>query len=96
MNNIGQAIKEFRKKKLLKQKDLANKSGISQTYLSQIETGDKFPSLDMLEKICNALDIPPQIITFLSLDENSIKEEKREAFKVLVPSIQAMVSKFFL
>jgi len=96
MKNIGQTIKDLRKKKQIKQKDLACKSGITPTYLSQIEKALKTPTFDVLEKICKALEIPLPILTFLSLNEDAISEDKRDAYKRIEPAIKAMVTEFFL
>jgi transcriptional regulator with XRE-family HTH domain len=52
--NIGAAIKAVRLEKNLKQNKLA---GISNTYLSDIETGRTAPSLKTLKKIMQALGV---------------------------------------
>ena len=43
----------------MSQIDLANACEISQGFLSDIEGGKKFPSLNTLEKLCNALETRP-------------------------------------
>lgn len=56
---IGQEIKKTRKKKQLTLNELAKKSGVSQPYLSQLETGkNNNPTSDTLIKIAKGLDIP--------------------------------------
>jgi transcriptional regulator with XRE-family HTH domain len=50
--NIGQAIKEVRKNKNLSQGELAALIPLSQTSLSQIESGIKTPSTGTVKKIC--------------------------------------------
>ena len=55
---IGQWIKEEREKAGLSIRQLAAKSGISLSYLSQIERDLKNPSIDILIKIGKTLDIP--------------------------------------
>ncbi|MFC0905291.1 helix-turn-helix domain-containing protein [Clostridium sp. MT-14] len=55
---IGDKIKNIRKTKGLSQKKLAEASGISPSYLQQLELGQKKnPSIDVLNKISKALDI---------------------------------------
>lgn len=54
---IGSKIKEIRQTKNISAKELANKIGITPVFLCYIESGNKKPSLDTLEKICKALDI---------------------------------------
>lgn len=94
--DIGSTIKKLRKRKGIQQNELAERSGISQTYLSQIENGSRSATLETLEKVCEALNIPLSIISFLSLDVNSVNPNKRDAFTRIEPAIKAMVEEFFL
>jgi len=57
LGNIGQKIKSERLKKSLKQIELAKRSGISNTYLSDIEVGRTTPSIKTLMKIAEVLGI---------------------------------------
>lgn len=41
----------------LSQYDLAQKLGVSQTFISEIERGRKSPSLEVFFAICEALEI---------------------------------------
>ena len=47
--------------KNITQKELSLKSGINQADISKIETGIRKPSLKILEKIANALDMVVKI-----------------------------------
>ena len=40
---------------------LAEKCGTSTAYIGQIEIGNRFPSLDMIEKMASALQIKPYL-----------------------------------
>ena len=65
-NKILEQIKYCREEKNISLSELSSKSGISYSYLLQLEAGKKFnPSLDTLDKICDALDID---ITFLFIN----------------------------
>jgi len=55
--SIGDNIRKYRKSGKLTQKDLGEAIGISNTYLSDIETGRTNPSIKTLKKIAKALDI---------------------------------------
>lgn len=52
---LGQRIKEIRKKRNLTQSKLAELVGVDSKYISRIETGSSYPSLDTLENIANVL-----------------------------------------
>lgn len=93
--NIGQSIKKLRKDLSVKQFELANDIGISQTYLSQIEGGTKKPSLDVLEKIASKLDLPLSILFWYGLEREDIKPNRQKAYMFLKPSIDALIEQFF-
>lgn len=89
---IGVAIKRLRKSKTyLNQSEFAKAIGITQTYLSQIETGNKIPSLQLLKKIGRVIEIPLPIMLWFSITMNDIPDSKKEHFKFIKPSIDAMI-----
>ena len=55
--NIGSRIRECRKAKHWTQKELALRIGTSNKYLSHVENGVKFPSLEMLICLSRELDV---------------------------------------
>jgi transcriptional regulator with XRE-family HTH domain len=52
-------VRKLRSKKKLSQKTLADKIGISVSYVSMLERGQRSPPLDMLEKVAKALGVTP-------------------------------------
>ena len=92
--NIGIAIRKIRKEKTpkLNQTEFAKLIGITQTYLSQIETGAKTPSIDVVQNICSKLEIPMAIFFWLGVEESDIRETKRESFRIIKPTIDAMIN----
>jgi transcriptional regulator with XRE-family HTH domain len=59
VNNIGLEIKELREYLGLSQRQLAKISGLTPAAICQIESEQRSPSLDTINKICTALDIEP-------------------------------------
>lgn len=55
--NIGKQITGFRLQKGYSVNKLANMSGISQSYLRDVELGNKNPTVEILSYICDALNI---------------------------------------
>jgi DNA-binding XRE family transcriptional regulator/ActR/RegA family two-component response regulator len=55
---IGQKIKEHRQSKKLTQEELASKTGIKRTNIARIEAGKHSPSLETLERIAQAFNMP--------------------------------------
>lgn len=93
--NLGIVIKNMRKKKKLTQTEFASLCGITQTYLSQIESNHKDPNLSILRTISEKFNIPLPILFFLSLTEEDIHPNKRKAFEIVGPSVKSLVNEFF-
>jgi len=55
---FGDKLRELRKQKGLSQEDLALKSGLHRTYISDIERGSRNLSLKNIDKIAKALGLP--------------------------------------
>lgn len=69
---LGEKIKKFRRRKKLSQYSLAERVNVSAPYISRIECGKNRISLDLLVKICEALEInAAEILTGNLLDEYS-------------------------
>lgn len=93
--DLGKTLKQIRNQKNIKQYLLAKQSGITQTYLSQIENNIKEPNISTLKNICKNLEMPLPVLFFMSIDKKDITPEKRDAFNILIPSINAMIGEFF-
>jgi transcriptional regulator with XRE-family HTH domain len=52
-------VRRLRAKKSLSQKALADKVGISVSYVSMLERGQRSPPLETIEKVAKALRVPP-------------------------------------
>lgn len=94
--NLPDKIRDLREAKGMSQAALSEKSGLSATYISLIESGKKSPTLKSLQKISTGLDVPFPVLSFLALDEEDVAPEKRDAFKIIGPSVTAMLQEFFV
>lgn len=56
MNNLSDRIRLMRTAQGLNQTKLAKHVGITQAFMSELEKGKKVPSVEVLEKLCGALD----------------------------------------
>lgn len=56
---IGERIKKVREARLCSQKQLSQRSGLSQSQVSRIEAGERAASLFSLTKIADALRVTP-------------------------------------
>lgn len=55
---IGDKLKELRETKNLSQGDIEKRTGLLRCYISRVENGHTVPSVDTLEKMARALEIP--------------------------------------
>ena len=93
--DLGNVIKNMRKQKGQTQSEFAFTCGITQTYLSQIESNLKEPNLSTLKSISDSLDVPLPILFFLSMTDEDVHPNKRQAFKIVSPSVKSLVNEFF-
>ena len=68
--DLGNAIKTLRKQKKITQKQLAELSDISTNALCSIETGQSFPSMATIGKICSSLNVPESYLLLFSITED--------------------------
>jgi transcriptional regulator with XRE-family HTH domain len=98
-----QNLRKYRKFKGISQMTLAERCGTSTSYIGQIEIGNRFPSLEMIEKIAKTLDIMPYLL-FLDESEGDTTDkipkikkdkmsnaEKEELIKRLTSAIRRIV-----
>ena len=93
--DLGNVIKNIRKQKGQTQSEFALACGITQTYLSQIESNLKEPNLSTLKSISENLNVPLPILFFLSMTDEDIHPNKRQAFQIVSPSVKSLVNEFF-
>src|SRR5258707_12210942 len=55
---IGHRLKELRESKSLSQGDIEKRTGLLRCYISRVENGHTVPSVETLEKMARALEVP--------------------------------------
>lgn len=55
---IGQRVRSLRRKQQLSLGDIEKRVGLLRTYVSRVERGHTVPSLDTLEKLACAMQVP--------------------------------------
>lgn len=73
---ISENIKSLRKKLGWSQEFLAEKTGVSAPYITQIEVGKRTPSLDIVEKLAFALGVEYKTL----FETNKIEEPSSPEF----------------
>lgn len=99
-------IKFYRTQNNLSQQELAEKCETATNYISEIETGRKFPSIEMIEKLASVLNVPAWAFLYVNtqekLDNNPVvvlsdkltSEKKEEILSELFCEIQKIMSKY--
>jgi len=70
--NIGNAIQLARTRRKLSQAKLAERVGLSVSYLSLLERSRRDPPLSTLQKIAAGLHVPLEILFFLGAEGNEL------------------------
>lgn len=88
--NLGVAIRSVRRQLGITQQELAEKSKISQTSLSQIENSVKRPSNKTINSICSVLDVPEAVLYILAMQDSDVPTNKKNVYDMLFPSIKSL------
>ena len=91
---INKALKIIRQFHQMKQIELSEKLGISKSYVSEIESGKKPVSLELLNKYSETFDIPVSSLVFFSETigkEGRIPKKFRNVFAKKVIQIMEWV-----
>jgi transcriptional regulator with XRE-family HTH domain len=81
---LGARIKEYREKSGMTQEQLSETVGISQNFLSQMETGRRNPSIGTLNKIAAAVNMP--IHSFFKFDPG------KPAKKIIIKNYESLMA----
>ena len=93
---LAQNIKKYRKIAHLTQEQLAERVETSTNYIGTIETGRKFPSPQMIERIAEALHIEsPQLfqadIDFNVQDQVNLEDLKKSLMKNIKKAVDKAI-----
>jgi transcriptional regulator with XRE-family HTH domain len=88
-------MKKLRKRAGISQQKLAELCGTAPTYIRQIETGIKCPSLNYVGKIAEALRVSPHQLFYYdtSLEEDYIADERLEHRKTEEQSLIEIITR---
>lgn len=86
---LSKALSLIRKYNALTQSQLSAELGLSNSYLSEIESGKKQPSVEILMKYSEYFEIPLSSIIFFSehVDDKKVTEKVRLGFASSVLTI---------
>ena len=79
---LSEALRLIRVFHDMKQRDLADKLGVSNSHISEIEAGKKQPSLELIDRYSNEFGIPSSSILFFAEnleDSSNVSDPKDRA-----------------
>lgn len=89
---FGRYLYKARKLKHLTSNELASEIGMSGSYIRQLECGKRKPSLDLLIRICNRLEVPSDYLLQDELQKDASPELKNlEGWLRMVPENKLQV-----
>ena len=80
-----------RSAKRLSLESLAEKTQLSQSYLSMIETGKREPTLSTIDKIAAAIAVPTPILLFMAAEKNELSGLDPETASRLSDAVLAVI-----
>lgn len=89
--NIARAIRFVRLARGVSQHDLADRVGISPSYLSLMESGKKEPSLSMIRSLARGLDISDDLLLLSAIDYSALRSEDTKAMSTLADELLALM-----
>ncbi|MDD7417688.1 MAG: helix-turn-helix transcriptional regulator [Treponemataceae bacterium] len=92
-------LKKYRKENGFSQMALAEKCETSASYIGEIEIGKKFPSIEMIQKISQAMNIKPYKLFF---DETEVpdsvqrftQQDKHELLTRLQSAVEQIITEY--
>lgn len=79
---LGEALRLIRVFNDLKQNEMADRISVSKSYLSEIEKGQKTPTLEVLQKYSNEFSLPVSSIMFFAEEIPKAKVGERVRVKI--------------
>ena len=76
--SLGRNIRDIRRKRRIRQSEMASRLEISLTHYSNCERGSRKISLEMLLRVCVALDVPLEMLLTGAVDSVAISSREKE------------------
>ena len=94
--NLGSIIRKHRKERKMTLKTVAEKAGISEGFLSQIENNVNSPSVDTLMNICSSIGVNAgDLISQVEKQENAVLIKKEDWSEIEIPHTGFITRRFF-
>lgn len=92
---FGQALKLLRRYQGLNQSNLAKRLDVSRSYISELESGNRTPSLDLLRRYAEVFNVPVSSLVFFAealQDKENLSSRLEAAKGVIARKIVALLT----
>ncbi len=90
--NFGEKLKTLRKGQKLTQQQLADRLGVAKSIVSYYESGDRFPSYDVLVKIARTFHVTTDFLLDMErtriLDVSDLTEEDINVLEIVANALR--------
>ncbi|MDR1443498.1 MAG: helix-turn-helix transcriptional regulator [Treponema sp.] len=90
---LASNVRQYRKKLGLSQGGLAEKADTATNYIGMIETGKKFPSIDMIERLAEALQT--DTLELFSIKPVPVDEALKNLRKDILAEVEQLIANRF-
>lgn len=94
--DIGEQIRNYRKKAGLSQKELGRKLGVSQQHIAQYENGKRIPKLETINNIAGALGIGVRHLypdfSYEAWKQTDTYKEGKNRYEIIKRGVMAILS----
>jgi len=87
---LGRAIKVMRTASGIKQKDIANKIGVTPNYVSLVEAGKREPSIAFLRRIAKVIGVPVGLFFLWAESADGSSPRINPQLRTLLTELEAM------
>lgn len=90
--NFGEKLKKLRTSQRLTQQQLADRLGVAKSVVSYYESGDRYPSYDVLVKIARIFHTTTDYLLDVSkdsvIDVTGLSEEDRTVVRMVIDALK--------
>ncbi|SRR5258706_5928145 len=90
--DYSRALRTCRAMRGWQQEKVAERSGLSTSYVSLIESGHRTPSARALRKLADGLRVPLTLLTLLASDLSALPISEGKSFRQLADSLLTLLS----
>ncbi len=93
---VGQRLRQRRQELGYSQEVASEKAGLHPTYIGQVERGEKNATIESIEKICIALDMPLEDLFHKIIITDSKQKTAQKCFDLIVNQPQKDQEKIYV